>query len=433
MNCNFNFSIFDVCTKRFGIPVKGRDGRGNCAIKGIVLHKVRLPYAEYLAEMQRDIPSSFIFTDPVYPRSVHYLFDEFGNAVRAVVDENPAWGLNNLLFPTQRALNLIVNQAYPDLSLLHIAIDSAGFTQNSISNIAKLICCLCIEYGIPADADHIVDAVEFNEDEDYLGGVPLQLFQLVTSCIQAGGNQSPQDPIPAGLAQTILELRACCADKETKITALTQRVAVLETQATQAQTDITNLLGRVFALESNQLPTTALPAIYAQINTLTQAVEKLKVCASKVCGDECPPTTCRNIHYRIDREEQYQLIPPLVNTWLFANGSTKIDDSVPPQVLNSALWTAQLSCSCAWKISISVHIQMRDWCASKEIWIDMVTDTGRFRIATSQQTGGLDAPTLTGSTVLVVPPDANVHFEIASNDNRMAQIIVDYADVQITC
>jgi len=176
-----------------------------------------------------------------------------------------------------------------------------------------------------------------------------------------------------------------------------------------------------------------LPAIYAQLASLVQQVTKLQICAAKVCGDDCPPTNCTNIHYRIDRESQYQLIPPNVNTWLFANGSTKIEDSAIPQVLNSALWVAALTCACTWNINLNVHIQMRDWCAGKQVWLDMVTDLGRFRLATWTASAGYADPTLSGQMSVVVPPSANVHFEIASNDNRMAQIIVDYADIQINC
>lgn len=432
MSCAFNFYVSEVCTKRFGYP-KGSFGRANCQPLAIVIHQLKMSYEEYVADLSRDLSSSSLYTNPVIPRSVHFLFNRDGNGVHVVDTGDTAWGLNGMQNPTAVASAIVGAQTYPDRVLLHIAFEDGGCTSQALQSAANVICCWALQYNIPIDAAHILDAVEFNDDEDFLGGVPQILFQMASACFAQGGAMPPPDPIPSGLAVTIAALQKCCTDRTNEVIALTARIAALENFRAQDRALIDDLLARVVSLEHNQFPTNLLPGIFSQLNALTQEVEKLKICAHKVCGDDCPPTTCTNIHYRIDRESQYQLIPPLVNTWLFANGSTKIDDSVPPQVLNSALWNAYLTCACSWKIQVTVHISLRDWCAGKEIWLDMVSDLGRQRLDTKVQAGGLNDPTLTGSTVLVVPPNTNVHFEIATNDNRMAQIIVDYADVQITC
>lgn len=432
MNCAINFYLSDVCTKRFGIP-KGSYGRAGAVPLAIVLHELPMSYEEYIADVGRDLPLGNLYSNPVIPRSVNVALNRDGNGVSIVSTSDVAWGLNEIKSPTQNANAIIGNQVYPDRVLLHIAFEHGGCTVQAMRSAANLICCWALEYGIQIDSAHIFDAAEFNEDEDLLGGVPQLVMQMALECFANGGATSPPDPIPAGIAMTLAALQKCCTDKTNEIIALASRVSVLEGLRAQDRLLIDDLLGRVTSLEHNQIPASVLPAIYAQLNTITQAVEKLKVCAHKVCGDECPSTECTSIHYRIDRQSQYQLIPPLVNTWLFANGSTKIDDSVPPQVLNSALWSAQLQCACVWKIEIVVHIASRDWCANKQIWLDMVTDLGRFRLQTKVQPGGIDDPTLNGSISLVIPPATNVHFEIATNDNRMAQIIVDYADVKLTC
>lgn len=435
MACSLNFPLSEVCTAdRFGLPVKGVPGRGSCQPLAFVIHRLPMAMAQYDLEVGRPIAATHYYTVPPTPRSVHMLFAGTGVAHQYVKPEDVAWGINGLSDPTADALAAICDTAYPDRSLIHLAFDSAGATPDAIRSMANAICCWALKFNIPVDAAHVLDAADFNDGEDALGGVPLQLIQDAAACVQAGGALPPADPIPPGLGATIQQLIACCNTNTAAIAQLSADLDALSAWKAATVAELAALQTTVAALQSCCAQLDTIPAINGQIADLLSCVNTIKACTDRLCPDPCATGDCYDIHYQLAGSASKQVITP--NAPVRINASTKIDDAPAPltQVVAGPLWTARLECACNWTVAVTAQLAMGEWCAGKKVWIDMVSCSGRVRVAEWTSTGGPSAPVLSGNGVVVVPPaPCTVYFEIGTDDTTAPLRTLEYADVQLTC
>ena len=156
-----------VCN--FGFP-KGKHGRCNTDIKGIVLHCTHKSLTQVITEGNRRVHLAYAPNETSY----HYFIDNEGGVTQTVLDTDIAWG-----FPSQMATPapLLGNFDWPlvtanptipvDRYVIHIAIQSnpevptscsdcsVFYTKAQLQVVAKLIAYLRETYGILVSQDYI--------------------------------------------------------------------------------------------------------------------------------------------------------------------------------------------------------------------------------------------------------------------------------------
>lgn len=425
MACAQNFPLTELCTKRFGNPVKGSAGRGNYTPFYIVLHKLSVGMTDYDLEMQVDIPSSTVYQST--PKSVHYLVNGYGAIHQYVKTNDVAWGFNGIVNPSISIPSGITSSNIDNIAI-HIAWTSDGMTTEGIRAVQELVCCLALEYNVPPDLVHIIPAYYIDDRYVNLQHLPLDFVESVSTCVTNGGVKPPTNEFVTVPGLVLLKLEECCKKNKEDILALSARLddydawkPTVEARLVDLQGQIDTLNGSIGAISS------AIPMINSAIAGLTTTISDIKACVRKICPEFCDDLSCDDIHYQLSG---MQLITP--HQPVRINFQNKISDSIPNSVITGSLWTAHLTCPCVRKVTVVARLALSNWCAGRKAWIDMIDCNGRTRISEFKSGGEMKPVNLpVGEAIIPASSLCDVYFELGTNDTSVKYI--DFADVQMIC
>lgn len=408
------FPSSEICSPRYGLPVKGSDGRqGFVAPVAFVIHELPMSARDYVVEAQRDIPASALYTN--YPRSVHAVFNAQGAAVLMVDPANTAWGLNAPITPDAAAAPIVaLNPLYPDAAVIHLAFEAGGMTEAAVRAMARAICCMAEQFNITVSSATVLAAIQFSPAQDQIAMVPGDLLARAISCDDPYNPPTPQDP----------DLVRCCAENTAAIAALEARIAALEASDASQNTAITALLNQIIVLQGQ---IGLIGTVQAEVTAIQQILDAHQECIDCVCP---PDAAAPIIHYQC---AQLQAVTAN-NTPRRIDFCKKVSDYSPEKVVTGALWKAVLDDSCNWRVNALVRIALRDYCPGKYVRMDLVTCSGRFTIAQVNTVQGMQNIELTGTaTVIPSAPECEVWIEVVTNDGTQPISYVEYADFQAQC
>lgn len=380
-----------------------------------------LPIEQYIAAMQTPIPA---WHTTSYPKSVHFAVQQTGAIHQFVKESDTAWGLTTLHNPTWPG----IVGADPNAQYLFIGVEKSdqclvGSTQFDM--LAKLICCIALQYHIPLTDYYVIAAYALDNRQIDIVTLPSGLLAASQSCFAAGGQ--PTIPDLRVLEDRVEALELCCSANSAAIAGLTTQISALSS----GLSGITAIANSLVAWQASFNP----QAMQAQINTLLGQVQVLmqQIANHQVCIDEvCPQANaCLPVHYQLNPGNS-MTITPNVPVWL--NLPIMVAEAVPPKVLPGPLWSADLDAPGTYRIAAVVHLDPSEYCAGKLVWLDLVACGNIYRLDTRAMGAGIFPVDLSGSFMLVVPPACHdVHLQVTTDDTTTPNKVVTFADIQITC
>lgn len=405
----------DFCTRRFDT------GRNGCNVNAIVLRSLQMSAEQYFAWIKTGIPQDY---ETASPKSVHYVVDHNGHTYNIVDTAHTAWGIDdfdNASYPLSQA-------GCGNSQYIYIGLEDAdNLSDIQYAKLVDLVCCIAIEHNIAINRLHIITEADLHPGIAEITELPNLLLGDVNACVLNGG----LEPLPniGDLEDRIEELEECCetatsaiAALETLTDGLPQRITVLEARVTELEALETDSQNRIDVLEGQ------ISGMTNQILAIMNILQEHQICIDKVCPK---PNNCLPITYSLE-PRQSMLLTPNVPVWV--NFPNKIEDTVTDSVLTGPLWTATLTCECNYAITVTVGLEPSEYCAGKEVWLDVVACGNTYRVETVSPGEGNHTVMLTGTIPLSVPPTCNdVHVMVGTNDITTPFKTIRYGNINIRC
>lgn len=409
MACQFDT---ELCSPRFGYPVKGNAGRGTYAPIAIILHK--LPFTTSLAEFQ--LGGTY---NPVNgAQSVHYLIDGSGTIVNLVNPDNVAWGLRNLQTSISQAISLFTAPVV-DLQAIHIGYEETS----SFSKLAGLICCLASLYNIDyANVFTIaqLDFWQYTQDCDL--ELPLLLAEALEDC-------SGIDILPDPPASVVPQ---CCIDNSELIASLSATISALEVRVDTLEDTVSNLQDTSAAVDSLTTLVNSLQDIIAlqqvKLNVINDSFLNIiqKVNAHQACIDKmCPAPICIDPHYVCSAMQ------PNINNAIPLTFCTKLSDYTPP-IINTAAYSNIIAPRTGnWYITLNLNYAATSSCNGAKILVELV-DCNGLRTLLHEETilSSTLTPTIEIAEVITLTGNCATRIEWSSTSAFISNLV--YSEIYLT-
>ena len=409
MACQFDT---EICSPRYGYPVKGNAGRGTYAPLAIILHK--LPFTFSLADFQTT--SSY---NPVNgAQSVHYLIDGSGVIVNLVNPDNVAWGLRGLQTSDSQAIALFTAPVV-DLQAIHIGYEDT----TSFVKMAGLICCLASTYNIDYANIYMVAQLDFwqyNQDCDL--ELPLLLSEALEDC--SGIDILPDPPVPI--------VPQCCTDNTELINALALNISTLEARVTTLETTVGSLEDTSTAVDNLNILVGSLQDTIAlqqaKLITISNSFLNIiqKVNAHQACIDKmCPAPICVDPHYVCS------VLQPNINNAVPLTFCTRLSDYTPPIINNAAYSNIIAPRTGDWYLKLNLNYEASSACNGAKIKVELV-DCNGIRTLLHEET--ISSSTLTPSVhiaeVVTIAGNCATRIEWSSTSAFITNLV--YSEIYLT-
>lgn len=419
----------------------------SCPIKAVVIVPLGTSYASYIPQVTFPYINENFSQIPI---SVHYAISQKGELAQFVGTQDTAFGVRDYNSPsypfvtvptpsTKDGLNcpyIFIGVEIPFANNIAVELCPTKFELSQFQKhvLAKLICCVTNLYGLTPSTATIIDgyALDTRLDSFFL---PTDLIAQVIEASENNcwndnplllctdnGNGSPVDPNPTDPDCPDCEDDTCCplhkariAVVENTINNLNNTIATLQTQVT-AQTN---------AISAVNQQVTDIVNHYLQIIAKFDQIED---CFNCLCPQQ---SQLQRIEYELSGSENAQSLLPLAPTLLKL--PIQISDSNPAVANSSSYFIAQLDTACNYVVQLALTLEYSEYFAGGEVWVDMVSCSGRQRIAT-QSMAGDGVASLFGQVALSPTSNpCNVWFEVFTNDNKDGARTIEYANVKIQC
>lgn len=154
----------------------------------------------------------------------------------------------------------------------------------------------------------------------------------------------------------------------------------------------------------------ALEALQVQVAALEATIARYALCLAEVCPQR---QLLAPIFYTVTAPQTFGAFNPYR-----VNFNNRVSDTVPPSVTTGPLWGVQLQ-EGVYDIEAQVVIDTSEWCAGKQVWLDLHLCGKIIRYDTRVLPQGLATVTLYGNTQQVITMPCKAFFTVTTDDTTV--------------